>query len=82
MTRLMRAEALRLATTRTYWLLAAVLIAGAIAATAAATRFNPRYQPGPLCPGHRRAGPDRRAAGPARSRSPASSGIRPSLPLS
>ncbi len=42
MTRLIRAEALRLATTRTYWLLAAgamALIAGA-AATAAATSFT------------------------------------------
>jgi len=40
MTRLLHAEALRLAATRAYWLLATgatVLIAGAIAATAAAT---------------------------------------------
>ena len=44
MTRLIRAEALRLATTRTYWLLAAgaiALIAGGVAATAAATSFTP-----------------------------------------
>jgi ABC-2 type transport system permease protein len=48
MTRLIRAEALRLATTRTYWLLAAgtiVLIAGAVAATAAATSFTPGISP-------------------------------------
>jgi ABC-2 type transport system permease protein len=48
MTHLIRAEALRLATTRTYWLLAAgatVLIAGGIAATAAATSFTPGTSP-------------------------------------
>jgi len=44
MTRLLRAEAIRLATTRAYWLLAAgstALIVGGIAATAAATSFTP-----------------------------------------
>jgi ABC-2 type transport system permease protein len=44
MTRLIRAEALRLATIRTYWLLAAgaiALIAGGAAATAATTSFTP-----------------------------------------
>jgi hypothetical protein len=44
MTGLLRAEALRLATTRAYWLLAAgatALIAGGAAATAAATSFTP-----------------------------------------
>lgn len=48
MTRLLRAEALRLATTRTYWLLAAgatALIAGVTAATAAAARFTPAISP-------------------------------------
>jgi ABC-2 type transport system permease protein len=48
MTRLIRAEALRLATTRAYWLLAAgaiVLIAGGVAATAAATSFTPGTSP-------------------------------------
>ena len=48
MTRLLRAEALRLATTRTYWLLAAgatALIAGGTAATAAATSFTPGTSP-------------------------------------
>ena len=48
MTRLLRAEALRLATTRTYWLLAAgatALIAGGTAATAAATSFTPGVSP-------------------------------------
>jgi ABC-2 type transport system permease protein len=48
MTRLIRAEALRLATTRAYWLLAAgatVLIAGGVAATAAATSFTPGPSP-------------------------------------
>jgi len=48
MTRLIRAEALRLTTTRTYWLLAAgtiVLIAGAVAATAAATSPTPGTSP-------------------------------------
>ncbi len=48
MTRLLRAEALRLATTRAYWLLAAgatVLIAGGTAATAAATSFTPGISP-------------------------------------
>jgi ABC-2 type transport system permease protein len=48
MTNLIRAEALRLATTRTYWLLAAgatVVIAGGIAATAAATSFTPGTSP-------------------------------------
>ena len=48
MTRLLRAEALRLATTRTSWLLAAgatVLIAGAAAGTAAATSFTPGISP-------------------------------------
>jgi len=43
MTGLIRAEALRLATTRTYWLLAAgamAVIAGAVAAAAAATSFT------------------------------------------
>jgi ABC-2 type transport system permease protein len=48
MTHLLRAEALRLATTRTYWLLAAgvaALIAGGSAATAAATSFNPGISP-------------------------------------
>ena len=43
MTRLLRAEALRLATARSYWLLAAgafALIAGWVAATAAATSFT------------------------------------------
>jgi hypothetical protein len=48
MTRLLRAEALRLATTRAYWLLAAgatALIAGATAATAAATSFTPGISP-------------------------------------
>ena len=44
MIRLIRAEALRLATTRAYWLLAAgaiVLIAGGVAPTAAASSFTP-----------------------------------------
>ena len=44
MTRLLRAETLRLATIRSYWLLAAgavVLIAGGTGATAAATSFTP-----------------------------------------
>jgi len=48
MTRLLRAEALRLATTRAYWLLAAgatALIAGWITATAAATSFTPGTSP-------------------------------------
>ena len=48
MTRLLRAEALRLATTRASWLLAAgatALIAGGIAATAAATSFTPGISP-------------------------------------
>jgi ABC-2 type transport system permease protein len=48
MTRLLRAEALRLATTRAYWLLAAgatALIAGGIAATAATTSFTPGTSP-------------------------------------
>ena len=48
MTRLLRAEALRLATSRSYWLLAAgatALIAGGIAATAAATSFTPGISP-------------------------------------
>jgi ABC-2 type transport system permease protein len=48
MTRLLRAEALRLATTRAHWLLAAgatALIAGGIAATAAATSFTPGASP-------------------------------------
>ncbi len=48
MTRLVRAEALRLATTRTYWLLAAgaiALIAGAVAPAAAATSFTPGISP-------------------------------------
>ena len=48
MTRLIRAEALRLATTRTCWLLAAgamVLIAGAVAATAAASRLTSGISP-------------------------------------
>ncbi len=48
MTRLVRAEALRLATTRTYWLLAAgaiALIAGAVALTAAASNFTPGTNP-------------------------------------
>jgi ABC-2 type transport system permease protein len=48
MTRLIRAEALRLATIRTYWLLAAgatALIAGAIAADAAASSFTPATSP-------------------------------------
>jgi ABC-2 type transport system permease protein len=48
MTRLIRAEALRLATTRTYWLLAAgaiALIAGGVAPTAAATSFIPGTSP-------------------------------------
>jgi len=48
MTRLIRAEALRLATTRTYWLLAAgaiALIAGAVALTAAATSFTGGISP-------------------------------------
>jgi ABC-2 type transport system permease protein len=48
MTRLIRAEALRLATTRTYWLLAAgaiALIAGGVAATAAATSFTGGISP-------------------------------------
>ena len=48
MTRLIRAEALRLATTRAYWLFAAgaiVLIAGGIAPTAAATTFTPGTSP-------------------------------------
>jgi ABC-2 type transport system permease protein len=48
MTRLIRAEALRLATTRAYWLLAAgatALIAGATAATAVATSFTPGISP-------------------------------------
>jgi hypothetical protein len=65
MTRLLRAEALRLATTRAYWLLAigaTALIVGGVAPTAAATNFTPRHQPRPLRPGHRRAGPDRRTA--------------------
>ena len=44
MTRLIRAEALRLTTTRAYWLLAAgaiVLIVGGVAPTAATTSFTP-----------------------------------------
>jgi ABC-2 type transport system permease protein len=48
MTRLLHAEALRLATTRAYWLLAAgatALIAGGTAATAAATSFTPGTSP-------------------------------------
>src|SRR5215471_12663705 len=48
MTRLLRADALRLATTRAYWLLAAgatALIAGWITATAAATSFTPGTSP-------------------------------------
>ena len=48
MTRLIRAEALRLATTRTYWLLAAgaiALIAGGVAPTAAATSFTGGISP-------------------------------------
>jgi ABC-2 type transport system permease protein len=48
MTRLIRAEALRLATTRTYWLLAAgaiALIAGGLAPTAAASSFTPGTNP-------------------------------------
>ena len=48
MTGLIRAEALRLATTRTYWLLAAgaiAVIAGGIAPTAAATSFTPGTNP-------------------------------------
>jgi ABC-2 type transport system permease protein len=48
MTRLIRAEALRLATTRTYWLLVAgaiALIAGGIAPTAAATSFTSGTSP-------------------------------------
>jgi ABC-2 type transport system permease protein len=48
MTRLIRAEALRLASTRTYWLLAAgaiALIAGGVATTAAATSFTPGPSP-------------------------------------
>ena len=48
MTRLIRAEALRLATTRTYWLLAAgaiALIAGGAAPTAAASNFTPGTNP-------------------------------------
>jgi hypothetical protein len=48
MTRLLRAEALRLATTRSNWLLAAgatALIAGGTAATAAATSFTPGISP-------------------------------------
>ena len=48
MTRLIHAEALRLATTRTYWLLAAgaiALIAGAVALTAAATSFTGGISP-------------------------------------
>jgi len=49
MIRLTRAEALRLTTTRTYWLLAAgaiTLIAGAAALTAAATSFTGGISPG------------------------------------
>lgn len=48
MTSLIRAEALRLATTRTYWLLAAgaiAMIAGAVASTAAASSFTPGTNP-------------------------------------
>jgi ABC-2 type transport system permease protein len=48
MTRLLRAEALRLRTTRAYWLLAAgaiVLIAGGAAPTAAASSFSPGDSP-------------------------------------
>jgi ABC-2 type transport system permease protein len=48
MTGLIRAEALRLATTRTYWLLVAgaiALIAGGVAPTAAATSFTPGISP-------------------------------------
>lgn len=48
MTRLIRAEALRLASTRTYWLLATgalALIAGGVAPTAAATSFAPSTSP-------------------------------------
>lgn len=48
MTRLIRAEALRLATTRTYWLLAAgaiALIGGGIAPTVAATSFTSGISP-------------------------------------
>ena len=84
MTRLIRAEALRLASTRTYWLpggRAIALIAGAVALTAAATSFtggtSPARQSWPS-PGWPR--PSHRS--PGRSRSPASSGTRPSLPPS
>jgi ABC-2 type transport system permease protein len=48
MTRLIRAEALRLTTTRVYWLLAigsAALIASGVAATAAGTSFTPGLSP-------------------------------------
>jgi ABC-2 type transport system permease protein len=48
MTHLIRAEALRLATTRTYWLLAAgaiALIAGGVAPTAAASSFTSGISP-------------------------------------
>ena len=48
MTRLIRAETLRLATTRTYWLLAAgaiTLIAGGVAPAAAATSVTPGISP-------------------------------------
>jgi ABC-2 type transport system permease protein len=48
MTRLIRAEALGLATTRTYWLLAAgaiALIAGGVAPTAAVSSFTPGTNP-------------------------------------
>jgi ABC-2 type transport system permease protein len=48
MTRLLRAETLRLATTRSYWLLATgalALIAGGTGATAAATSFTPGTSP-------------------------------------
>ena len=48
MTRLLRAEALRLRTARSYWLLAAgafALIAGWVAPTAAATSFTPGASP-------------------------------------
>ena len=48
MTRLIHAEALRLATTRAYWLLAAgtvALIAGGVASTAATASFSPGTSP-------------------------------------
>lgn len=82
MTRLLHAEALRLATTRAYWLLAAgatALIASGTAATAAATSFTPvPARPAPSWPSPDWPRPPH--CSPAYWRSPANSGTRPSPP--